>query len=110
MIKGPKNALPTKRGWVSPKGELLKSQKITQAQIDEWYGKEEPAPKIEEVVDVVYNTPKYHEVEELGEVFELDYETMTRADLLEIAEASGVEVPGFRPTKRAIIDALQAVD
>jgi len=109
MIKGPKNAVPTKRGWVSPKGELLKSQKITQAQIDEWYGVAEPAPKIEEVVDVVYNTPVV-EVEELGDVFELDYETMTRTELMEIAEASGVEVPGFRPSKRAIIDALQAVD
>jgi len=54
MIKGPKNAIPTLKGWVSPKGELLKSQRITQAQIDEWYGKEEPAPVMEQVADVVY--------------------------------------------------------
>lgn len=38
MIKGPKNAVPTLRGWVSPKGELLKAQKISQAEIDEWNG------------------------------------------------------------------------
>jgi len=38
MIKGPKNAVPTVKGWVSPKGEVLKCQKITQEQIDEWYG------------------------------------------------------------------------
>lgn len=38
MISGPKNSVPTSRGWVSPKGELLKAQKITQAEIDEWNG------------------------------------------------------------------------
>jgi hypothetical protein len=54
MIKGPKNAIPTLKGWVSPKGELLKSQRITQKQIDEWYGKKEPAPVMEQVADVVY--------------------------------------------------------
>jgi len=54
MIKGPKNAVPTKRGWVSPKGELLKSQKITQAQINEWKGvKDKPAQKPEPVQEVV---------------------------------------------------------
>lgn len=38
-IKGPKGAEPTLRGWVNPKtGELLKSQRITQPQIDEWHG------------------------------------------------------------------------
>lgn len=37
-IIGPKGAIPTAKGWVSPKGELLKSQRITQAQIDEWNG------------------------------------------------------------------------
>lgn len=37
-ISGPKGAHPTLQGWVSPKGELLKSQRITQAQIDEWNG------------------------------------------------------------------------
>lgn len=38
MITGPKNARPTLNGWVSPKGELLKSQRISQIQIDEWNG------------------------------------------------------------------------
>ena len=44
MIKGPKNAVPTLRGWVSPKGELLKCQKITQAEINEWNGNAVKAP------------------------------------------------------------------
>jgi len=41
MIKRPnwcKNAIPTTRGWVSPRGELLKSQVITEAQIAEFNG------------------------------------------------------------------------
>lgn len=33
-----KNAIPTVKGWVSPKGELLKAQKISQSDIDEWNG------------------------------------------------------------------------
>lgn len=37
MIKGPKDAFPSPRGWVSAKGELLKSQKISARQIDEWH-------------------------------------------------------------------------
>ena len=50
MIKGPKNAIPTVKGWVHPKtGELLKSQRITQKQIDEFFGVPEvtPAPQPE---------------------------------------------------------------
>jgi len=56
MIKGPKNATPTTRGWVSPKGELLKAQKISQAQLDEYFGvqaKPAPAPVVEEAPVVV---------------------------------------------------------
>jgi len=59
MIKGPRNAVPTVKGWVSPKGEVLKCQKITQEQIDEWYAQNvvvktvvqpEPEPVVEETV------------------------------------------------------------
>lgn len=52
MIRGPKNAVPTLRGWVSPKGEMLKLRKTSQAEIDEWYGAQKPkaAPKPEPVV------------------------------------------------------------
>lgn len=43
-INGPRGAIPTSRGWENPKtGELLKSQKISQEQIDEWFGVSEPA-------------------------------------------------------------------
>ena len=48
---GPKGAIPTHRGWINPQtGELLKSQRITQEQLDEYNGVQmiaEPAPVIE---------------------------------------------------------------
>ena len=40
MIKAPnwcKDAEPTVKGWVSPKGELLKAQKFTKKQVSEWH-------------------------------------------------------------------------
>ena len=43
-ISGPKGAIPTLQGWVGPKGELLKCQRITQSQIDEWNGVKSSAP------------------------------------------------------------------
>jgi len=46
MIKGPKGSVPTTRGWVSPRGELLKSQKITQTQLDEYNCIETEAPQM----------------------------------------------------------------
>jgi len=45
-----KGAVPTTRGWMDPRTkEILKVQKISQGQIDEFFGKTEPV--VEEVVD-----------------------------------------------------------
>jgi hypothetical protein len=48
---GPKGAIPTSRGWINPQtGELLKSQRFTQEQLDEYNGVQmlvEPAPVVE---------------------------------------------------------------
>lgn len=58
-LKRPKwagGAHPTLQGWVSPTGELLKKQKITQAQIDEWYGVSE-----EPVVQTLHEAPVVEE-------------------------------------------------
>jgi hypothetical protein len=46
MINGPKNSYPTSRGWVSLKGELLKCQRISQEDIDEWYASKNPKAKV----------------------------------------------------------------
>lgn len=45
-IKGPKGAHPTTRGWESAKGELLKSQKISEDQIAEWNNEMNPKPQV----------------------------------------------------------------
>lgn len=51
LKQGPKGAIPTLRGWINPQtGELLKSQRITQEQLDDYNGVQmivEPAPVIE---------------------------------------------------------------
>ena len=48
---GPKGSVLTLRGWVDPRtGELLKSQRVTQEQLDAYNGVQmiaEPAPVIE---------------------------------------------------------------
>lgn len=67
---GPKGAIPTTRGWVHPTtGELLKSQRITQEQLDEYNGVQmiaepvivepEPEPEEELILDeVMVEAPK----------------------------------------------------
>jgi len=48
-IKGPKNSTPTSKGWVCNKtGELLKAQRISQVDIDEFNGvfPREPEPVV----------------------------------------------------------------
>ena len=67
-IKGPKGATPTTRGWVSAKGELLKSQKISEDQIAEWNDEMNPKPQVlrespvteEEVIEEHMEDPLEH--------------------------------------------------
>jgi len=60
-IKAPnfcKNAVPTLKGWCHPKtGELLKSQRISQEDINEWNKVEEPTVVVVEEPPVVTETP-----------------------------------------------------
>lgn len=100
MIRGPKKAIPTPKGWVHPRtNELLKSQRISQKQIDEWYGVSEPAPEIELVVEKVIE----EEPEPEQEV--VDFESMTKSELISYAAEAGVELP-LLVTKKKIIDIL----
>lgn len=47
------NAIATTRGWVSPKGELLKAQKMSKVEVDAHNGvKSTPAPKTAPKVDI----------------------------------------------------------
>jgi len=55
--KGPKGAHPTPRGWVNAKGELLKSQRITEEQIAEWNEKMNPTPKAKPQPKILREAP-----------------------------------------------------
>jgi len=66
-VAGPSGSIPTAKGWVHPRtGELLKSQRITQEQLDEYNGVQllvEPT-----IVEVA--TPEIEVEEEIQEIVE----------------------------------------
>lgn len=94
-LRGPKNAVPTLRGWVSPKGELLKSQRITQAQIDEWHG-----------MSMAEEKPKAKPVEPTVEPDPL--EAKSKIELEAMAREHGVELDR-RLSKRKLADSLRNI-
>jgi hypothetical protein len=69
-VAGPNGSIPTAKGWVHPRtGELLKSQRITQEQLDEYNGVQllteptivevaTPEIEIEEEVEEIVEAPK----------------------------------------------------
>ena len=76
-----KNAIAKPNGYYSPKGELLKSKSLTQAECDEWNGVKAKAP-----------TPAPEPVEEsVAEEVELDL------DPVEAAVEAAEEEDGFKP-------------
>lgn len=81
MITGPKGAKPTTRGWVSSKGELLKSQRISPAQIAEWEAARAPKPAAvhqpEPAVQTLHEAP----VEEEKPVSQSTYTFFSRGDV-----------------------------
>ena len=84
-IKGPKGAEPTTRGWVhAHTGELLKSQRITPAQIAEWYGHTAEAHQ-EPVIQTLHEAPT---VERSVSVSEYSYHAESEGEAEE-EESSG---------------------
>ena len=71
LKSGPKGAIPTSRGWINPKtGELLKAQKITQEQLDQYNGVQmitEPAPAVEEELIIDYQPALFDDMPEVEE-------------------------------------------
>lgn len=84
------HAVPTLRGWVDPQtGELLKSQRISQAQLDEHNGVSQPQP--------------------LAEVMaEDDYANMSKKELEEIGREHGIELDR-RKNKKTLVEKLKGV-
>ena len=96
------DAIPTRKGWVSPKGELLVSRKFTAEQIDEFYG---VSPvQITEVTPVAQPAP----VQQLNEapVNNTSLNDMTKAELKALAEQYGLEVPSMI-TKANLVELIE---
>lgn len=98
------NAVPTLRGWKHPKRpEILKPAKITQAQIDEWYG---VAPVAPAPVAPVANwiTPVAPVVEEVvGDTAGL--KDLSKKELEELGRSHGVELDR-RKSKKTLISSI----
>ena len=101
VISGPKGAEPTLRGWVNPKtGELLKSQRITQDQIDEWHG------VIVSVHKVIVDTDDVVSDNNNDGVID-DIEKMSKQELEDYGRSVGIELDR-RFLKAKMIDQLKA--
>jgi len=104
-MRGPKGAVPTTRGWVNPKtGELLKSQKISETDVQAWHG--EPAP-VKRVVEQVQPAPKMQMLNE-APTAEKPLETMTKVELEALGRTMGIELDR-RKAKEVLIDEIKEV-
>ena len=89
-------AVPTMQGWRDPStGELLKSQRLSQAQIDEYYG----VPSTPEV-EMLNEAPSAksmsdmskRELEDLGRQHGIELDRrQSKSDLIEELEEAGIE-------------------
>lgn len=131
MLKPPhwaKNAIPTPRGWVDPRtGELLVSRKLSDRQITEYFGvnqKSEPITEVKPLIEadpvleevsvtaepLIEADPVLEEVSTLSEPLVEDYESYTKAQLVEIAEQKfGVNIPSTR-SKSSIVAELNNLE
>lgn len=91
------NATPTTRGWIDPlTGELLKSQRITSGEIENYV-------KLYELTEqVVHQAPQMLHEAPVGNV---GLEGMTKPQLIALAEQSGVEVRTW-DSKKTLIEKL----
>lgn len=122
MLKAPawaKNAIPTEKGWVSPKGELLVARKHTDRQLIEYWNLQKnstPAPKpapIQEPAPIIEADPVIEEAAPTAEPLieaepDVDHWSLTKAQLAEhAADVHGVELDSTM-TKSKMIEALEA--
>lgn len=108
MIRGPKNATPTPRGWINPKtGELLKVQRLTDAQIAEWYGVD-PVEPIEQPTPALVEEDEWvaEDVDHDGVIDEL--ESMTKKQLEELGREFGVELDR-RKSRAALLEQMHEI-
>lgn len=99
-----KDATPTARGWVSPNGELLKSQRISEADIAEWNG---AAPAAAPIPEAIVEVP-IQEAEMLNEAAPTkSLEDMTKRELEAFGRSEyGIELDR-RQSKESLIEELE---
>ena len=120
MFKAPawaKNAIPTEKGWVSPKGELLVARKLSDRQLTEYWNEQKndvPAPApIQEPAPIIEADPVIEEAAPTAEPLieaepDVDHWSLTKAQLAEhAADVHGVELDSTM-TKSKMIEALEA--
>jgi hypothetical protein len=99
-----KDAIATPRGFISKKGELLKAQRMTAQQCDEFNNRKKEEPKtikldLSTVIPTVVSEPEVEVVED-----EVDLSSMTKAELVKVAKERDIDTKGL--TKAKILEAL----
>lgn len=112
IMKGPKNAIPTLKGWAHEMtGEVLKVQKFTTDQIDEWYVANNrinrnkwflEASETDQQVEAEVTQGKI-EAAMIDQV-QTDPNTLTKAALEEYGRELGVELDRRKTKANMIID------
>lgn len=110
-----KDAIPTLKGWVHPRtGEILVGGSITQKNIDEYFGNvsEETLPPVQDGALIqdpppeLYMTVDVEDDESDWEIEEIDLESMTKAQLIELAEEWEIDIDS-KATKAVIKEVLE---
>ena len=100
-----KDAIPTTRGWTHPRtGELLKAQKLSEQQIAEYHGNNVVA-----TAPVTLTESPTTEEEFAAEHIEVDYNDMTKSQLVELAAEYDIELSSSM-TKAEMITELSEYD
>jgi hypothetical protein len=99
-----KDAIATPRGFISKKGELLKAQRMTAQQCDEFNNRKKEEPKtikldLSTPVPTIASEPEVEVVED-----EVDLSSMTKAELVKVAKDRDIDTKGL--TKAKILEAL----
>lgn len=117
MLKAPawaKNAIPTEKGWVSPKGELLVARKLSDRQLTEyWNEQKNNVSTPQEFSPIIEADPIIEEAAPTAEPLieaepDVDHWSLTKAQLAEhAADVHGVELDSTM-TKSKMIEALES--
>tara|TARA_B100000575_G_C23142990_1_gene665784 strand:+ start:3730 stop:4122 length:393 start_codon:yes stop_codon:yes gene_type:complete len=104
------HAIPTRRGWEDPDtGELLKSMRHTQAELDKWHGVEPVEEKIKphKLMETPPPPPPPVEPEEVEEE-EDDIESMSKLELELLGREHGVELDR-RQSKSSLVSQIKGL-